>query len=399
MPDYCSASKFIANYAASGTGSATAYFKNVDAVTVESDLVACNQLTIDGVSVDGTFSTLNDKTQNQTAVPNTTTFTGTVAATGINTANVNTNTILPFSGSNVYIGSGGTGISYNNSNNRVGIGTASAGYPLDVVGEIQTRSRIRIVDATSTSSITLLRMLGSTVSTSTTTNEIRMTIGTSEGTRTAGVISWYPRSDVNNNKMSLYIYGTTSPQIDLNASATVPYVGMSTRLCTTPITVAASSGTSVLIDNIPEAATVITLSVSELGLNSNSSISLRVGTAAGILAGTQYSFTFDQKNATNAYTTGINGGNNIQITPNLNNNEKVYGNITLTKMKGTGTNISYVVSGVLKLIVSTGGDQTNILTVAGWINTQAEIKQIQFVNPGSASTFNVATALVQVTTL
>lgn len=397
MSDYCSASKFIANYA--GTGSGTAYFKNVDAVTVESDLVACHQLTIDGVAVDGTFSTLNDKTQNQTAVPDTTTFTGTVTATGINAANVNTNTILPFSGSNVYIGSAGTGITFNNSNKYVGIGTGNPQYPLDVSGELQTRSKIRVVDSVSTSSLTLMRLLGSNVSTSTTTNEIRITLGTSEGTRTAGVISWYPRSDVNNNKMSLYIYGTSSPSIDLNASASVPYVGISSRLCTTPITVAASSGTSVFIYNIPTAATVITLSVSELGLNSNSSISFRVGTSAGILATNQYAYTLHQRNATNEYVAGINGGNNIQISPNLNNNEKVYGNITLTKMKGTGTNISYVVSGALKLIVAGGGDQTNILTVAGWIYTQVEIDRVQFVNPGSTSTFNVATALVQVTTL
>lgn len=391
MTDYCSAYKFIGNFASgSSGGTSTTYIKNLDAVSVEADLVSCGKLTINNVEIDDTVSSLTTKTQYQTASADNTSFTGTVTSTGVRAATVSANSMIPYTGTSINFGT--NTVYMNTSAKYVGINTVAPAYSLDVNGEGNFSTALRVTSS-ATSSVTLLQLLGPSVSTATTTNEIRMFIGTTNSTRTGGVIAWCPRAAVTDNRLSLYVTGTSAPRLDINAS-TSPNVSITGSLCTTPLVVQVTSGSSATISNIPSAATVITLSLVEIGQTGNGSVFLRVGSTS-ISTTNIYSYAFNQKNSTNEYSEGNSSTSFISLCKPLNNSEKLYGNITLTKLK-YGTAITYAVSGVLRL--SGGTDETQIVMVSGWINTQYEITQVQL-SPGSTYTFNVSTGLMQVTTL
>lgn len=392
MTDYCSSYKFIGNFASgSSGGTSTTYIKNLDAVSVEADLISCGKLTINNVEIDDTVSSLTTKTQYQTASANDTSFAGTVTSTGVRAATVSANSMIPYSGTSINFGT--NTVYMNTSAKYVGINTVSPAYSLDVNGEGNFSTALRVTSS-ATSSVTLLQLLGPSVSTATTTNEIRMFIGTTNSTRTGGVIAWCPRATVTDNRLSFYVTGTSTPRLDINASSTSPNVSITGSLCTTPLVVQATSGSSVTLSNIPSAATVITLSFVELGQSGNGSVFLRVGSTS-ISSTNIYSYAFNQKNSTNEYCEGGHGVSFISLCRPLGNSEKLYGNLTLTKLKYS-TAITYAVSGTLR--IAGGTDETQIVMVSGWINTQYEITQVQII-PGSGYTFNVSTALMQVTTL
>lgn len=56
----------IPTYSTSGSGSGTSFFKNIDAVSVESDLISCGALTVNGVPI---TTTTTDKVQNMQPYP------------------------------------------------------------------------------------------------------------------------------------------------------------------------------------------------------------------------------------------------------------------------------------------------------------------------------------------
>lgn len=95
--DYCLPSQQIPSYAPSSSGGGTSNLlttKNIDCVTLESDIVKCSVLTINGNSISqGDVTLLEEKTQNQTGTPGLTSFNGTVDADYINTNSLATNQI------------------------------------------------------------------------------------------------------------------------------------------------------------------------------------------------------------------------------------------------------------------------------------------------------------------
>jgi len=88
MTDYCASRNQIKTYAPTASASNTLFAKNIDCVTLEADLVACDTLTVQGVDLSG-VTDLTTKTQYQTASGNTTTFAGNVTTSGLTVNQIN----------------------------------------------------------------------------------------------------------------------------------------------------------------------------------------------------------------------------------------------------------------------------------------------------------------------
>ena len=168
MSNVCSAANLISTYTPSAAGSEISLLsKNVDAVTVEANLVACNALTIQGVVVDTSTS---DKIQNiSSATAGVTNFTGEVTMTDLSANQIETDTIIPKTGTTLQITdaaitsplmhfaptTGRVGINYNNpqqaldiranisqtsapsfcvdaTNSRIGVGVTNPTYSIQV---------------------------------------------------------------------------------------------------------------------------------------------------------------------------------------------------------------------------------------------------------------------------
>jgi hypothetical protein len=99
MTDYCASRNQIKTYAPTASASNTLFAKNIDCVTLEANLVACDTLTVQGVDLSG-VTDLTTKTQYQTASGNTTTFAGSVSTSAlvvnqIGALNATTGVIIP----------------------------------------------------------------------------------------------------------------------------------------------------------------------------------------------------------------------------------------------------------------------------------------------------------------
>lgn len=77
--DYCSTRNQIATYASSSSTGGVMLAKNIDCVTLDADLVACDTLTIQGQSITG-ITDVTTKTQNMAATAGNTVFAGNVIA-------------------------------------------------------------------------------------------------------------------------------------------------------------------------------------------------------------------------------------------------------------------------------------------------------------------------------
>jgi hypothetical protein len=86
MTDYCASRNQIKNYAPTAAGS-TLFAKNIDCVTLEAGLVACDVLTVQGVDLSG-INDVIDKTQYQSASGNNTTFAGNTTTSSLVTGQI-----------------------------------------------------------------------------------------------------------------------------------------------------------------------------------------------------------------------------------------------------------------------------------------------------------------------
>ena len=149
MTDVCNIANQIASYTPSSTGLEVSLLsKNVDAVTVEANLVACNALTIQGIPVTTTSS---DKIQNiSSATAGVTNFTGEVTMTDLSTDQIETDTIIPKTGNTLQITDAGITsplMHFNPTTGRVGINTNNPQQALDVRANSTQASPSFCVDA------------------------------------------------------------------------------------------------------------------------------------------------------------------------------------------------------------------------------------------------------------
>lgn len=222
MTDVCNIANQIASYTPSSTVSLLS--KNVDAVTVEANLVACNALTIQGIPVTTTSS---DKIQNiSSATAGVTNFTGEVTMTDLSTDQIETDIIIPKTGTSVTITDAGVvnptltvipstgriGVNYTTpqntidvrsgstattpsflvdaTNSRIGIGTTSLNYPIHVSNpttstvalagflapNLPVSANASIFVGTTTSNLAALRYVTSATNT-TATNQLALSVG------------------------------------------------------------------------------------------------------------------------------------------------------------------------------------------------------------------------------
>ena len=161
---------------------------------------------------------------------------------------------------------------------------------------------------------------------------------------------------------------------------------------TTPLITSAYTNTAtVSIGSIPSHNQIRVL-LSGVGLNGANSVVLRVGTTSASAASI-YSFTLRQMWSASQSTISNKNTTGMYLSGALNSNEALWGSVVLDKI-GSGTDIEYVVSGLLK---ATNFDETIIYTLAGFIKTGYEISFIGLANPNSANTFNRSDARLQVT--
>jgi hypothetical protein len=214
------------------TSTVNQQIKNIDAVSVEANLVSCNALTIAGQPITGGLATLTEKTQNQTATAGTTTFTGTVNAESFNAtggtftaSTINTQNIVP-TAEPILIGGTNKTVYIHSVNQRVGINTTAptAGTALDVNGSIRTNSQLLVVPTITTTS-NIVQSLTGTTNVLTTGSERRIVLGVAETTNNAGYIGFNKVSDTSgdaSNRLSLYLSGksTTGPRLDVNGTNT-----------------------------------------------------------------------------------------------------------------------------------------------------------------------------------
>lgn len=208
--DYCLAVNQISNYAPSSSGGGGGgsccdplVVKNIDCVSLESNTVICNNLTIDGNPVTAsTISDLQSKTQNQsaTALPPTTNFFGkmlvedfNVVGGSLTTLTLNTDTIQPFT-----------------SGSTIGINA-----PITVSGSITSGDRLSVNNTTSTTGTTLASFLQSKLGDTTpqTTQTASIVLGKSTNAGESAYIRYTRDTTAANNNLGLGVTGSNPLQI------------------------------------------------------------------------------------------------------------------------------------------------------------------------------------------
>lgn len=101
MTDYCDVSNFIGSYTGSSSSSLTT--KNIDCVSLESNTVVCDALTIQGSSVSSDLTNLLDATQNQTATlsPAVTNFSGSLQASSLQANTLSVDSLVGLSSTTI----------------------------------------------------------------------------------------------------------------------------------------------------------------------------------------------------------------------------------------------------------------------------------------------------------
>lgn len=207
------------------TSTVNQQIKNIDAVSVEANLVSCDVLTVAGQTITGGLADLNTKTQNQTATEGTTTFVGTVNAASLNAtggtftaSTINTQYIVPTT-EPVQIGGTNKTLVVNSSTQRVGVNTTTPTTALDVTGTTKTTT-LQISPTTTSSTTNCINCTNSSLGVA----EYRFLLGASESSNNGGYLSFARASTTSgdaNNKMSLYLNGTSKPRLDVTGTNVV----------------------------------------------------------------------------------------------------------------------------------------------------------------------------------
>lgn len=92
MPNFCTPSNRIGSYVSSSSSTTTQNIitKNIDCVSLDADLVATDQLTVQGVDLSN-YPDIVDKTQNMTSTPQGTSFSGPLTASSLNVTQIAAN--------------------------------------------------------------------------------------------------------------------------------------------------------------------------------------------------------------------------------------------------------------------------------------------------------------------
>ena len=339
MADVCNPSNQIGNYAPSSTGgNGDAFFKNVDAVNVNADLVACGTLTIDGEIFDATV--LDSKTQNineDLTSPGTTQIDGVLSVDSIVATTLNATTCR----ASMITNNGAftqTGTSY-------------------LQGNVEIASTKNLTFKTST--------VGSDYIMNTNPTEFRLTLPTS------GALS-IVNGSTETARLNSSGFQVTGSSFTLNS---IPQSSVRTAQ------ISAQTGTSTVTVPLPSNAySCIKLFLSNVGLSTNTNIFFQVASATSSPTYLATGYYCAGENTTDQKW-NVNNGAGIRLLNSLDNNEGVHGVITIERPYGQGTQW-YVNCDLF----STTGSVVDCLKTVGIINANQTIGTIQF--NGNGGLFN-----------
>lgn len=373
------------NVTATVTADVTENTRYIDAQSVNATLIACDNLTIGGDPID--LTSLNQKTTYQSAtdtpVP-TTSFASDLNVTG----NFNTNTLSMVSATisdsldvtnNITSGTLTSGLTTITSGNTLAFAGTTAGQKISLNG---TAYGIGIssnqLNYISGSSHNWYRGGSNTDGTSVMTLS---TAGALTIPSTFTVATNALKVDATNKRIGI---GVTTPTEAIDVSGNINVSG---NIKTRNVAIAANSGTTtVLLSGIDETSTVITLHIRNVGISTNNTIVLRVGTGTTPLSTSIYTgFTIAWAAVSG---TGSVGGTSISVTESLDNNEKATGIITFTKSSNSSFTNFWAYEGSIKQ--HGGATTTKGRLFSGFIETTGGIGCIQLLSNNSSGNFNVS---------
>jgi hypothetical protein len=186
--------------------------------------------------------------------------------------------------------------------------------------------------------------------------------------------------DATNKRIGI---GVTTPTEAIDVLGNINVTG---NIKTRNVGIAANSGTTtVLLSGIDETSTVITLHIRSVGLSTNNSIVLRVGTGTTPLSTSIY--TGSSIAWATVSGTGSVGGSSISITESLDNNEKATGIITFTKSNNPSFTNYWAYQGSIKQ--HGGATTTKGRMFSGFIETTGGIGCIQLLSNNLTGNLNV----------
>jgi hypothetical protein len=257
------------NIVSTETSTVNQTIKNINAVDVVANLVACDALTVAGVPITGggSSSDVATKTQFMTATTtpsNKTSFSSTVevptlSITGqaLEATNITTTNILAQGSTLTFGNATDKVINVNMTNKYVGINTASPSEMLHVLGNVRSYGLYAIPASTQTSTYTAIKAIAQSLAS--VNNEVRLVLGESETANRSAVISWNKQTTSTSgtnlllNKISLYNFGTSSPRLDITGSA-IDHQGASTFNSTVSVTGAATFASTITAPTLIQSA-------------------------------------------------------------------------------------------------------------------------------------------------
>ena len=404
-----------------------AQIRNIDAVDVAATSISCTNLTVNGEPVSSVFQNIGSST------PGNTVFTGTLTADNFSTTGTTNTGAIVASSANI-TGSGLTASTITSTGTISALSVTATGdvSGATLTGTIATPTQNSITKVgTQTSlvvsgSTTLASLSASGNITQSAGSTTLKTVTSDTNTISSGNTLAFAGTTAQqkvNLQSGTYGIGVSSNQLNLvtpttgalvyygggtNADGTERFRVNSTGVSitgnlsvsgnittnTSSLITSANTGTAqVNIASVPTTHNRLYVTLSNVGLSTNNSVVLRVGQTSQSSASI-YSFTTWQRWSSSQSVVQGKNTTGLYLSGALNNNEKLYGTITLEKV-GSGTNAEYTVYGLLK---ATGSDETIQYTVSGFIVTGYEIGHVGLTNPNSSSNFNVTGSRLQVVT-
>lgn len=375
------------------TANVTENTRYIDAESVNSTLLSCDNLTINGNPID--ITSLTNKTQYQsstdTPVPTTSfssdiNISGSIYTPDLETTDLNvTNSITTDSISTNSLTSNTitTGLTTITSGNSITFSGSTAGQKISLNG---TSYGIGIssnqLNYISGSAHNWYRGGSNTDGTSVMTLS---TAGALTIPSTFTVATNALKVDATNKRIGI---GVTTPTEAIDVSGNI---NLSGNLKTRNVAIAANTGTtSVLLSGIDETSTTITFHIRNVGISTNNSIVLRVGPGTTPLTTSIY--TGSSISWTAVTGTGTVSGSSISISESLDNSEKASGIITFTKSNTTSFTNFWTYEGSIKQ--HGGATTTKGRLFSGFIETTGGIGCIQLLSNNLSGNLNVSGSFI-----
>lgn len=368
--DYCASRNQIKTYAPA-TASNTLFAKNIDCVSLDADLVACDTLTVQGVDLSG-YTDVLSKTQYQTASANNTTFAGNVTTSGVSTSQIAANNPT-------------TGVSIPSIIDQT-ISNASNSITLYLVnpslGTSSNTMGLHIGTSKTTSNTAWQMLYANTNSAGSTSNRLdfKMLNQSTTLSLSSGLVGINKTSPTE----ALDVFGNAK------ISGTLTMTGQptfSTGVAPNRVYITANSGAAtVVLTGVNTSASRYKITFYRIGSSVNPIVGMKIGTGTTGYQGVAFSYL-------NSTTT--NSDYQASYLPicgrALGNSGLLSGSVTVEKVTNPNNGfVQFVMSGT-SMVTNSGGTEYTINTIAGTLTTTSAtggISQVNLNHLYQSGTFN-----------